>query len=209
MKILLFPFEGNNMPDKALGKDAVPFVHTLPDTALLGSKRPFFIPDFAPVCRAHLHLAVRICRLGRSISERFAHRYYDAMAPVVHFTAHPLLEQLQEAGRPWDVACGFDSSLSVGTFRSLPPVVRGSDGTGDADAPSYVLHMNGRSMVQLPCAPSLKAVDACIARVSQFYTLRQGDMLVLGQSETAPEVHIDDRLAVFEGPDEVLAFNVK
>ena len=90
-------------------------VLTLPDTALLIAKRPFFIPDFAAVCDASLCVAVRIVRLGRSIHRQFAHRYYLASqaAPAVHFIARDYLERLQGQSLPWDMAVGFDDAVAV------------------------------------------------------------------------------------------------
>ena len=95
MKIFLLHGDGNKTPD-------TPFYTTqvLTDTALLGKKAPFFIPDFSNQTAVSLHWAVRISRLGKGVNRRFAHRYYDAAGVALHFTAHPLLEYLQAQGLP-------------------------------------------------------------------------------------------------------------
>ena len=202
MKILLFPFEGNNMPDKALGKDEVPFVHTLPDTALLGSKRPFFIPDFAPVCRAHLHLAVRICRLGRSISERFAHRYYDAVTVGIDFTARELQKKLRSEGKPWDLCKGFDGSAALGEWVSIEKF-------RDIQAIHFHLDINGNTVQEGCTSDMLYRVDQLIAYISQYFTLKTGDILYTGTPAGVGPVHIDDHLEGYIEDRKVLEFNCK
>lgn len=174
---------------------------TIPDSALLGKKRPFFIPDFAPRCEARIHLAVRVCRLGRSIDKRFAHRYYDAVAAAVHFTPHPFLEQLQAEGAPWSMAYGFDSSLAMGDWRSFsvgkcPDEVR------------LDLLCNGMLAAGLNLEGVREQVDDLLSDASQFYTLRQGDIFLLAGSGPH-EVHIDDHLDARLNDVVGIAFNVK
>ena len=198
--ILSFP-KGNKTAETTLLSSSERAFLTIPDTALLGKKRPFFIPDFAPQCMAHLYVAVRICRLGRSIHKRFASRYYDSFAPAVQFTAHPLAEQLQEEGLPWSMAYGFDSSLALGDFQHL---------TTRESVPCVALSLkrNGQDVSALHMEDISKEIDELIEQASLFYTLRQGDLFLIGSS-TPIEVHIDDHLEVLLNGDANLAFNVK
>lgn len=174
---------------------------TIPDSALLGKKRPFFIPDFAERCDARIHLAVRVCRLGRSINKRFAHRYYDAVAVAVHFTPHPFLERLQAEGAPWSMAYGFDSSLAMGDWHSFP--------TGGCPDEAYLdLLCNDMLAAELDMDGVREQVDDLLSDASQFYTLRQGDIFLVDGS--APrEVHIDDHLNARLNDVTGIAFNVK
>ena len=174
---------------------------TIPDTALLGKKRPFFIPDFAERCEARIYLAVRVCRLGRSIDKRFAHRYYDALAVAVHFTPHPFFEQLQAEGAPWSMAYGFDSSLAMGDWRSFP--------TGECPDYTYLdLLCNGLLCAEVELEDVRGQVDDLLSDASQFYTLRQGDIFLLAESDPH-EVHIDDHLDAWLDGKTGIAFNVK
>lgn len=201
MKIILSTPAHNNSEGAPLFTKGQCPLHTIPDTALLGNKRPFFIPDFALRCAAQLLWAVRICRLGRSINERFAHRYYDAMTAAVHFTAHPLLEQLQEQALPWDMACGFDSSLAVGSFQPI--------NLQAADEVTLRLTCNDAETAALHLPAALSVIDRTIAFASQFYTLRQGDIFLIGQHAKQPEVAIDDHLVASCQGHDLLSFNVK
>lgn len=96
-----------------------PVVYTLTDTALTKDGKPFFIPDFASPCTFQMSLVLRISRLGRSISPRFAHRYYDALTAGVMFTAQNLFEYCVSHSLPWEMAKGFDGAAALGRFVTL------------------------------------------------------------------------------------------
>ena len=56
-----------------------PVIFLKPDSAILKDGKPFFIPDFSNEVHYETEVVVRICRLGKNIAPRFAHRYYDAV----------------------------------------------------------------------------------------------------------------------------------
>ena len=188
--------------DHAEGEHLPNPIHTLPDTALLGAKAPFFIPDFAPVCTASLYLAVRINRLGRSIYKKFAHRYYDAVAPAIHFTANPFLEELQERHLPWDMACGFDNALAVGSFTPVDEAL--ADDTIRCEA----LH-NGENAIAETFNNAKELIAQFIEVASHYYMLRQGDILLFPANQKGFDVAIDDHIDASFNGNPVLAFNIK
>ena len=176
-------------------------VLTLPDTALLIAKRPFFIPDFAAVCDASLCVAVRIVRLGRSIHRQFAHRYYLASqaAPAVHFIARDYLERLQGQSLPWDMAVGFDDAVAVADA-----------GQGDFTKVEAVKIAVDAEIARaaLPCH-FWEWVDTEIARVSEHYTLRQGDLFLFPMPVTPQPVHINATVTLSADETPLLSFHVK
>lgn len=93
-----------------------PVIFSKPESAMLREGKPFFIPDFAQRFDYETELVVRINRLGKSISERFAHRYYDEVTIGIDFTARDLQAELKSNGLPWDLCKGFDGSAAVGTW---------------------------------------------------------------------------------------------
>lgn len=201
MNILFSIPTDNKREDSALDFKLNHRFLTIPDTALLGKKRPFFIPDFAEHCEARIHLAVRVCRLGRSIDKRFAHRYYNALAVAVHFTPHPFLERLKEMGAPWSMAYGYDNSLALGDWCSFP--------IGESpDKVRLDLLCNGKPVTEMEWENVRQRVDELIADASQFYTLRQGDIFLL-EGSLPHEVHIDDHLDARLNETTGIAFNVK
>ena len=100
----------NKELDGALYKPEKPVIFTKADSALLKDHKPFFIPDWSEQVDYETELVVRICRLGKSIPERFAHRYYDAVTVGIDFTARDLQREAREKGLPWEICKGFDGS---------------------------------------------------------------------------------------------------
>lgn len=187
--------------DASVGSSA-PYVITIPDTALLLRRNPFFIPDFTSLCQAQLCLAVRVTRLGRSISPRFASRYYDASAVslAVHFVAQDLLRRLRAASAPWDMAVGFDYAVAVAD-RTLP--------LASLEQAGAVLQLAGVRSESAPLPPFSAYIDDSLSRISGYCTLRQGDLLLFPLPLAPCSVSIGQRLSVEAGGGEILAFNIK
>ncbi|MDY5036308.1 MAG: fumarylacetoacetate hydrolase family protein, partial [Prevotella sp.] len=102
-----------------------PIIFTKADSALLKDHKPFFLPDFMGQIDYETELVVRICRLGKSIPEQFAHRYYDAVTVGIDFTARDMQRELRADGMPWEIAKGFDGSAVIGEWIDkslLPPI---------------------------------------------------------------------------------------
>ena len=117
-----------------------PVIFMKPDSAILKDGKPFFIPDFSNEVHYETELVVRINRLGKNIASRFAHRYYDAVTVGIDFTARDLQRRFREAGNPWELCKGFDSSAAICTGGatgrcaefSFPPGYRRENGTAGA-----------------------------------------------------------------------------
>lgn len=172
------------------------------DSALLTHGKPMFAPDFTQKLSASLYVALRISRMGKSIPARFAHRYFDGVAVAVDFTAEDLLRQLRAQGEPWDIAKSFDGSVCIGDFEEVSLM----------DSPFSValsLHINGVEQSTITAA-DLKAFAApIIEQVSQCFTLRQGDILLLGQPTARPLVHINCHIEGKLNGRVLTKFNVK
>lgn len=182
---------------------ADPVIFTKADSALLSGGKPFFIPDFTERCDYETELVVRICRLGRSISPRFAHRYYDAVTVGIDFTARDLQQRLRAQGHPWELCKGFDGSAVVGRFLPLADVGR------EVQDLHFRLDINGQTVQTGHTADMLHTVDELVSYISRFFTLKTGDLLYTGTPVGVGPVHIDDHLEGWLEDEKVLEFNVK
>lgn len=160
-----------------------------PDSALLIKDRPFYYPDFSSQVEYEVELVVRIDRLGKSIEERYAHRYYSSVALGIDFTARDLQREAKSKGLPWTLSKGFDGSALVSDFLSL------ADVGGDVQRLSFSLQRNGHEVQRGNTAEMLCSVDRMIAYVSQFMQLRTGDLFFTGTPSGVGAVEIGDVLA--------------
>lgn len=192
----------NKELDGTLYKREEPVIFTKADSALLKDSKPFFLPDELGRIDYETELVVRICRLGKSIPQRFAHRYYDAVTVGIDFTARDLQNRLRAEGKPWDLCKGFDGSAAIGEWVSIEKF-------RDIQAIHFRLDINGNTVQEGCSSDMLFKVDEIIAYISQWFTLKTGDILYTGTPAGVGPVHIDDHLTGWLEDRKVLEFNVK
>ena len=180
----------------------MPVIFTKADSAILNQGKPFFIPDHLGRIDYETEVVVRICRLGKNIPERFAHRYYDAVTVGIDFTARDLQKKASEAGQPWTICKGFDGSAAIGGWVPKEKFL-------DIQRIHFHLDINGQTVQEGCTSDMLYRVDEIIAYISQFFTLKTGDLLYTGTPEGVGPVHIDDHLEGWLEERKVLEFNCK
>lgn len=173
-----------------------------PDTALVLNNRPFFYPGFSGEIHHEVELVLKINRLGRYIGEEFAHRYYDEIGVGIDFTARDLQDQCKKKGLPWEIAKAFDNSAPLGRFISK------------ADIPDTAniclrLDINGKRVQDGSSKDMIFSFDRIISYVSQFITLKIGDLIFTGTPAGVGPVKIGDRLQAYINDDMLLDFYVK
>lgn len=192
----------NKELDGTLYKTEKPVIFTKADSALLKDKKPFFLPDELGRIDYESELVVRICRLGKSIPQRFAHRYYDAVTVGIDFTARDLQRQLRDAGHPWELCKGFDGAAAIGEWIPVEKF-------RDIQALHFHLDINGKTVQEGCSSDMLFKVDELISYISQWFTLKTGDLLYTGTPAGVGPVHINDHLEGWIEERKVLEFNVK
>lgn len=193
-------------------KPEEPVVFTKADSSLLKDGRPFFLPEELGSIDYETELVVRICRLGKSIPERFAHRYYDAVTVGIDFTARDLQRRFKQEGRPWELCKGFDGAAAIGQwvpvemFQNVQAIHFRLDITSSDDR----LQGRGPVTVQRGCTSDmLYTVDQIVSYISRWFTLKTGDIIYTGTPTGVGPVHIDDHLEGWLEDRKVLEFNVK
>ena len=179
-----------------------PVIFTKADSALLKDHKPFFVPDWCDQVDYETEIVVRICRLGKAIPERFAHRYYDAVTVGIDFTARDWQRRFRQEGKPWELSKGFDGSAAIGEW--IP-----KECFRDVQALPFHLDINGKTVQEGCTADMLFSIDALIAYISRFFTLKTGDLLYTGTPVGVGPVHIDDHLEGYIDQLKVLEFNCK
>lgn len=192
----------NKELDGALYKTEAPVLFTKADSSLLKSGKPFFVPDFMGRIDYEAELVIRICRLGKNIPLRFAHRYYDAVTVGIDFTARDVQQQLREKGLPWDLSKSFDGAAAIGEWV-------GKDKFLDVQALRFHLDINGHTVQEGCTADMVFSIDEIVAYISQYFTLKTGDVIFTGTPAGVGPVHIDDHLEGYVEERKVLEFNCK
>ncbi len=183
---------------------AEPLFFLKPDTALLRNNDPFYLPAFSDEVHYECELVVRINRVGRCIAERFARRYYDEVGLGIDFTARDLQRRAIAEGLPWEASKAFDHSAALSP-RFLPLAELG----GDVQRLRFELALNGQVRQRGAPAEMIFPIDRLIAHVSQYVTLRMGDLLYTGTPVGVGPVHAGDTLrATLEG-ETLLDFDIR
>lgn len=192
--------------------DRAPIIFTKADSSLLKDHKPFFLPDFIGQIDYETELVVRICRLGKSVPERFAHRYYDAVTVGIDFTAREMQKRLREEGGPWDICKGFDGSAVIGDWVTLDRLIPARD-NGEISISDksleFSLDINGTTVQHGYSSEMIHNVDHLVSYISQFFTLKTGDLLYTGTPVGVGPVKIDDHLEGYLEGRKVLDFHVK
>ena len=175
-----------------------------PDTALLRNNDPFYVPDFSQEVHYECELVVRIDRVGKSIEDRFAHRYYREVGLGIDFTARDVQREAIRQGLPWERAKAFDRSAALS-----PHFIPLEELGGDVQRLRFELELNGRVCQRGDTSLMLRTVDRLIACVSRYMTLKMGDLLYTGTPAGVGPVHPGDTLrATLEGR-ELLNFDIR
>lgn len=173
-----------------------------PETAIIVKNRPFFLPDFSKEIHYEVELLVRINKLGKSIQKKFAHTYYDEIGLGIDFTARDLQQKVRSEGLPWEITKSFDGSAVIGTFLSK------SEFTDFNNIPFH-LQLNDRMVQQGNSSDMIFDIDTIIEYVSQFVTLKIGDIIFTGTPVGVGPVAINDRLQGFIGAQKLFDFRIK
>ena len=194
-----YPDHNTEMKHESVGE---PLIFMKPDSALLRENKPFFIPDFSKQVEYEVELVVRINRLGKNISEKFASRYYEEGALGVDFTARDLQQRQRALGAPWEIAKAFDNSAVISDFIPLSTLA-------NAEGISFSLSKNGVEVQRGNTRDMLFSVNQIIAYVSRFFTLKIGDLIYTGTPAGVGPVVMGDYLEGFIEDNKMLNFFVK
>jgi acylpyruvate hydrolase len=174
-----------------------------PDTALLPKRTPFYIPDFTNDLHHEVELVLRICKVGKHIDLKYASTYYDAIGLGIDFTARDVQQQCKEKSLPWEKAKAFDHSAPVG--ETFIPVSE----FDDINAITFSLTNCGKIVQQGNTKELLFTFDQIIAYVSQFITLKIGDLIFTGTPEGVAKVQQNDHLEGYIGERKILDLKIK
>lgn len=204
MKILAvgLNYESHNQEMGRTFQNKEPVIFMKPESAQLKDGKPFFIPDFSKEVHYETEIVVKINRLGKCIEERFAYRYYDEITVGIDFTARDIQRGLKQKGLPWEVSKAFDNSAAIGRFIS-------KNEFQDIQNINFHLDIDSKIVQQGNTSDMIYSIDKIIAYVSQFFTLKIGDLIFTGTPDGVGPVQVDNHLTGYIENHRLLEFNVK
>ncbi|MBC8464435.1 MAG: fumarylacetoacetate hydrolase family protein [Bacteroidetes bacterium] len=189
---------------KELGNETPkePIFFLKPDTAISPKGHPFFIPDFTQNVHHEVELVVRINRLGKHIEEKFAHKYYEQIGLGIDFTARDIQQEVKAKGLPWEKAKGFDGSAVISRNYLDKKALNLAD-------LNFSLKKNGEAVQSGNTQQMLFNINQIIAYISQFYTLKIGDLIYTGTPSGVGQVINGDVLEGFIEEQKMFEVKVK
>ncbi len=185
----------NSRPD-------APVIFLKPDTAIAQYNLPFFIPEFSKEVHYEVEVLVKINRIGKHLQHKFAHKYYDEIGLGIDFTARDLQNKLKSKGLPWEKAKGFDGSAYVGKWIKKASLT-------NIDKLPFSLYKNGDLVQQADTSLMLWGIDELIAHISQYFTLKIGDIIFTGTPAGVGPVAKNDLLEGYLDGQKSFSLNIK
>ena len=173
-----------------------------PDTSLVTRNRPFFYPDFSRDIHYETELVIKINKNGKYIQEKFAHTYYSQIGLGIDFTARDIQQNCKKKGLPWEIAKGFDNSAPISKMIAIEELE-------DQNNIQFHLKLNGEIVQQGSSLDMIFSFDTIISYLSQFITLKMGDLIYTGTPAGVGPVNIGDHLEGYLEDKKMLNFRVK
>lgn len=179
-----------------------PVIFMKPDTAVLKDNKPFYIPEFSSDIHYELEVVLKVCKEGKHIAEKFAANYFNEVGLGIDFTARDIQNIHKEKGLPWELAKSFDNSAAVSHFIPKSEINNLND-------LQFCLNINGEQRQNGNTKNILFSFEKIIAFVSQYITLKKGDLIFTGTPEGVGKVNQGDRLEAWIGAEQFLNFDIK
>jgi 2-keto-4-pentenoate hydratase/2-oxohepta-3-ene-1,7-dioic acid hydratase in catechol pathway len=178
-----------------------PVIFLKPDSAILLKNNPFIIPPFSDDIHYEVEVLIKINRIGKHINAKFAHKYYQDIGLGIDFTARDLQSKLKEKGLPWEKAKAFDGSAVISDFYDKKEF--------DLENLKFRLFKNEKLVQDGNTANMLWKIDEIISYVSQFFTLKIGDVIFTGTPAGVGKVNPDDVLVGKLEDKEIFKIKIK
>jgi 2-keto-4-pentenoate hydratase/2-oxohepta-3-ene-1,7-dioic acid hydratase in catechol pathway len=179
-----------------------PVVFLKPDSSILKNNKPFFLPDFSANIHYEVEVVIKISKLGKGISAKFAPRYFDEVTLGIDITARDLQSRLAAAGMPWEISKCFDGAAPLGRF--IP--VTGIMDMADMD---FRLEINDKVVQKSNTSDMIFGFNEIVEYVSKFFTLKTGDLIFTGTPPGVGQLQRNDNLVAFLGDEALLDFLIK
>ncbi len=181
---------------------AVPIIFMKPDTAILKNNKPFYHPEFSTEIHHEIEIVLKISKEGKHVSSKFASNYFDEISLGIDFTARDIQQRCKENAWPWELAKAFDHSAPIGNF--IPKAT-----FKDLYHIGFKLDVNGHTKQHGNTQNLLFSFESIISFVSQYITLKKGDLIFTGTPQGVGKINIGDHLEGYLENEKLLDFYIR
>lgn len=181
---------------------AEPVVFLKPDSSLLKNNKPFFLPGFSSMIQYEVEIVLKISKLGKGISPKFAHRYYDEITLGIDITARDIQNRNSASGLPWELSKCFDGAAPVGKFVPVSKIK-------DMNNLDFRLEINDNTVQAGNTSDMIFSFNEIVSYVSRFFTLKTGDLIFTGTPSGVGPLRKNDNLVAYLGDEVLLDFRIK
>lgn len=192
----------NHIKELNSKRNKSPILFLKPDSSIIQKNQPFFIPEFSKEIHYEAEIILKFDKLGKHIDKKFSNKYYNQISLGIDFTARDLQEKLKKSGQPWEKAKSFDNSAVVGDWIDV-------NNFQDINDINFCLKLNNQIVQSSNSSNMIWKIDELVAEVSNYFTLKIGDILFTGTPEGVGKVSIGDVLDGFLEKKKVFSIKIK
>ena len=192
----------NHIKELNSKRNKSPILFLKPDSSIIQKNQPFFIPEFSKEIHYEAEIILKFDKLGKHIDKKFSNKYYNQISLGIDFTARDLQEKLKKSGQPWEKAKSFDNSAVVGDWIDV-------NNFKDINDINFCLKLNNEIVQSSNSSNMIWKIDDLVSEVSNYFTLKIGDILFTGTPEGVGKVSIGDVLDGFLEEKKVFSIKIK
>ena len=192
----------NHIKELNSKRNKSPILFLKPDSSIIQKNQPFFIPEFSKEIHYEAEIILKFDKLGKHIDKKFSNKYYNQISLGIDFTARDLQEKLKKSGQPWEKAKSFDNSAVVGDWIDV-------NNFQDINDINFCLKLNNEIVQSSNSSNMIWKIDVLVSEVSNYFTLKIGDILFTGTPEGVGKVSIGDVLDGFLEEKKVFSIKIK
>ena len=192
----------NHIKELNSKRNKSPILFLKPDSSIIQKNQPFFIPEFSKEIHYEAEIILKFDKLGKHIDKKFSNKYYNQISLGIDFTARDLQEKLKKSGQPWEKAKSFDNSAVVGDWIDV-------NNFQDINNINFCLKLNNETVQSSNSSNMIWKIDDLVTEVSNYFTLKIGDILFTGTPEGVGKVSIGDVLDGFLEEKKVFSIKIK
>ena len=192
----------NHIKELNSKRNKSPILFLKPDSSIIQKNQPFFIPEFSKEIHYEAEIILKFDKLGKHIDKKFSKKYYNQISLGIDFTARDLQEKLKKSGQPWEKAKSFDNSAVVGDWIDV-------NNFQDINDINFCLKLNNEIVQSSNSSNMIWKIDDLVSEVSNYFTLKIGDILFTGTPEGVGKVSIGDVLEGFLEEKKVFSIKIK